>query len=106
MDAAGAGVLPGVQARALALEGLGVGIGWDIVGPFDPLKGKAAINVPDNVAMHQPGTWVVGLEANDGVAGRSTWTGRSGQHGSVTTHRVVEVQGRGQSRSPADGTLA
>ena len=63
--------------------------------------------MPDDVAMHEPCTWVVGLETDDGV----TWctggtSSRASQHGGVTSGWVVEVQGAGEVGSPGDGALA
>jgi len=68
-------------------------LGWDVVWSLDPLEGKTSVNVPDDVAMHEPCTWIVGLEANDSVAGWAAWTGGTSKHGSVTTRWVIEVQG-------------
>ena len=59
-----------VHRAALALEaGAGdVLLGGDLGWTLDPLHGETAVNVPNDMAMHQPGTWVVGLEADDGVS--------------------------------------
>lgn len=74
----------GAGGGALLLPGGfgGILLGGDLVGSFDPLEGEAAAgrdvslmdcrkggvgrrdlpDVPDDVAVHQPCTWVVGLE--------------------------------------------
>ena len=41
--------------------------------------------MPDDVAVHEPRAWVVGLEADDGVA-------LAGQHGGVATSRIGKVE--------------
>ena len=53
--------------------------------------------MPRDVAMQEPGTWVVGLEADDGVT-------LAGQHRSVTTRWAGEVERADQGR--VEGTLA
>jgi hypothetical protein len=64
------GSLVGLHGRALILElgAVGITLGVDVVRTLDPLESETAVDVPDNVAMHQPSTWVVGLETDDGVA--------------------------------------
>jgi len=64
------GGLVGSIGRALVLERLlaGVAGGTQVSWSLEPLEGETTVNVPCDMAMHQPGTWVVGLEANDGVA--------------------------------------
>jgi hypothetical protein len=79
------GGLVGLEGRALIAEGGaeelgGVDLGWS----FDVLKGQTAVNVPDDVAVHQPRAWVVGLEADNCVAGWIVRTSRASKHGSIT----------------------
>jgi hypothetical protein len=63
------------------------------------LHGETAGRVPRDVAVHEPGTWVVGLKANNSVALAS-------QHGSVTTRWAVEVEGANLARSEMTLALA
>lgn len=69
-----------------------VGLGIDLVWALDELHGQTTLNVPHNVAVHEPGTWVVGLEADDGVTQRRARAATS-EHDCVTTGRVDEVEG-------------
>lgn len=80
--------------------------GWDVRGALDPLEGETAVNVPHDMAVHQPRAWVVRLEADDGVAGGRTGAGGTDQQGSVTTHWVVEVEGAGERWVPGGASLA
>ena len=86
---------------ALVLEGVGESVlgSWDLGWTLQELHGETARGVPRNVAVHEPGTWVVGDEANDGVALAS-------QHGSVTTRWAIEVQRADQARGEMTLALA
>lgn len=77
----------------------------DLIGPLDPLHGKTAIHVPDNMAVHEPGTWIVGLEANDGVAGRAAGALGAHKHCGVSAVWVVEVESRDERGVPGGGSL-
>lgn len=82
------------QGRAFILERLLVDISTsrDVVRAFNELHGKTAIKMPRDVAMHEPGSWVVSLEANDGISGRLARASTTLQHDSVAAHGVREVQ--------------
>jgi hypothetical protein len=91
------GSLIGLQGGALALKvRVDVLAGGDVTRSLDELQGETAVNVPGNVAMHEPGTRVVSLETDDCVASGETRTSRTLQHDSVTTGRVDEVEGADQ----------
>ena len=100
-----------LDVLALVLEGglADVLLGGDIIWTLDPLHGQTAVNVPDNVAMHEPGTWVVGLEADDGVprgGGAGGAASATYEHGGIATGGVDEVEGWGQGCSPSGLALA
>lgn len=73
--------------------------GWDIVGTLNELHGKTTICVPGNVAVHDPGTWVISHEANDGIT-------RAFQHGSVPTDGVVKLKRVDKARRKIANALA
>ena len=90
-----------VERRALGLEvGVAVLGGGDVVGALDELQGEAAVDVPDDVAVHDPGAGVVGLEADDGVAWWGAGAATAGEHGGVTgdVSMMCGVEGRGAYR--------
>ena len=82
------GRVVGAPVRALLVE-LGrprcADAAAQVADAFQEVDAQAARHVPGDVAVHQPGARVVGLEAEDEPA-----AGR--QHGNVTTDRVVAVQ--------------
>ena len=93
---------------ALLLEaGLAhVRLGRDVVRALDPLEGEAAVDVPHDVAVHEPRAWVVRLEADNGVARRAAGAAGADEHGSVAAHWVVEVEGGDERWVPGGGALA
>lgn len=46
--------------------------------------------MPRNVAMHEPCTWVVSLETDDGIASWLAGTCATLQHDGVTAHGIIE----------------
>jgi len=88
LDALASG-LEGLIGVALVLKGcvLCPLSSWNLVLSLNELQGKTTVNVPDNVAMHQPGTWIVSLKTDDSVT-------RGLKHCSVATRRVDEVEAR------------
>lgn len=78
----------------------------DILGAFDPLQRKTAIDVPHDVAMHEPRARVVGLETNNGVPGGSGGATGALQHDGVATDGVDEVECAGHAGVPDGVTLA
>ena len=86
---------------ALALEAVGEGVlgGGDVSRALKELHRQTALDVPRDVAVHEPGAWVVGHEADNGVALR-------GQHGGVTTRWAVKVERADQAGREGTGTLA
>lgn len=77
---------------ALLLESVIVVV-LDLLGALEILETHTTVSVPDQMAMHDPGTRVVGLEANDSPArdegGRGTATE---EQGSITSDGVVELE--------------
>ena len=61
-------------------------LGFDFGLAFQELDAKTSCNMEGNVAVHEPGTRVVGLEGE-----RDPPPG--GQHGDVAALRVAEVEG-------------
>ena len=57
----------------------------DLRWHLEELQREALADVPADMAVHQPGTWVVGFESDDGPAG-------AGEHGDVAAGRVFEVE--------------
>lgn len=73
-------------AAALLLEVIGhVAGSVYVVLTLDELHGKTAINVPHNMAMHEPGTWIVSFETHHSPA-------IALKHSSITTRWVVEIE--------------
>ncbi len=60
----------GLECGALALELVGLGVlgSWDVLRTLQELHGETTLNVPRDVAVHEPCTWIVRLEGNDSVA--------------------------------------
>lgn len=73
----------GDEAVALVLE-VFIDVVADLILILHELHTETTVNVPDDVAMHEPDSRVVGRETNDGPAVVD-------QQGGVTTSRVVEV---------------
>lgn len=71
----------GLPCGTGAVEGIVVHESWDLGHTLDQLEGKSLRCVPTDVAVHQPSSWVVGLESNDQVTG--SW-----KHGDITSWRV------------------
>lgn len=77
---------------ALLLESIIVVV-LDLGGTLKVLETHTAVGVPDQMAMHDPGTWVVGLEANDSPArNESLWGTTAEEQSSITADGVVEVE--------------
>jgi len=107
LDTESSGGIESLVLLALVLE---VGIlgplsTWDLILALDELDGKTTVRVPSDMAMHQPSTWVVGLEADDSVT-RVTWKATSQKHGSITTRWVDKVEKTGVTGGEDAGTLA
>lgn len=78
----------------------------NLLGPLDPLQRQPAIDMPDDMAMHQPGARVVALEPYHRVTrGRPGSTGAD-EHGRVAADGVVEVEGRDEGGVPGGRALA
>ena len=56
--------------------------------------------------MHEPDTWVVGLEADDGVAWWGAPASGASEHGGITSSRIVEVEGVDKRWVPGGVALA
>ena len=58
-----------LHGRALVLELrlASVLLSWDLVWALEPLESKTTLKMPDDMAMHQPCAWVIGLETDDGI---------------------------------------
>lgn len=69
----------------------------DLGRSLEELKTETLRDVPCNVAVHQPGTGVVSRESQSQPS-------VTGQSGSVTTRRVVELQARGEGVVPSTDT--
>jgi hypothetical protein len=70
VDVGGVGGLVSLEGRALAVEGGAEVLGGvDLRWSLDVLEGETTVDVPDDVAVHQPCTWVVRLEADHSVPG-------------------------------------
>ncbi len=91
-----------LQGTAFFLVGgfAAVALLHNIIGSLDELQGQTIIHVPDDVAVHEPGTRVVSLEPNHRITGRLGRVGRALKHNSVTTRGVVKVQGADQRVVP------
>lgn len=96
----------GAEAGTLVLKGLAASIWEDVARSLNPLQCETTVNVPHDMAVHQPHPWIVRLEANNSVARRVAWTSGTDEHSGITTGRVDEVQGGNQIRCPVDGALA
>ena len=68
-----------------------IAIGIDIIRSFDELHRQPTLNMPHDMAMHQPRAWIIGLESDDGVAERSTGATTTKHHG-ITTDGIDEVE--------------
>jgi len=67
----------------------GTNLGWSL----KVLKSHTTVSMPDNMAMHEPGTWVIGLESNDRPAGaHCCWVASTEKKGSVSSDWVGEVE--------------
>ena len=89
----------GIISSTLALEAVAAVVlsRIDRIRLFNILQRHAAVGVPDDVAMHDPGARVVGLEADDCPAalGSAACAGDAEQQGSVAADGVGEVEGGG-----------
>lgn len=96
---------PGADAGTLLLEHGRVGVLGDFLSTLDPLQRQTAVDVPDDVAVHQPSARIVSFEADDGVSGGGTRAFGASEHHGVTAGRVDEVQGRDQAVVPRSVAL-
>jgi hypothetical protein len=96
---------PFFHSRTLLLEIRLIGIlaGIDLIRSFNELHCKTTLDVPDDMTVHEPCTWVVGLEADHGVSERCTLAATL-KHDGVTAQRVVEVQSGGVREGAKPGT--
>ena len=99
------GLILGIRSAFVLESGRAVVV-LDLIRTLDPLQRETSVNVPDDVAMHQPCAWVVSLEADDSVAWRGPWATRARQHSGITSSRIVEVEGRHERWIPGNGALA
>lgn len=76
-----------IRAGILELVSSHVGpvLSRDLIWQLKELKSQTFPNVPCDVTVHQPSTWVVRLEGNYSPARRE-------QNGNVTTRRIDEVE--------------
>ena len=74
--------IPGSASR---VEGIIISESRNLIDALDKLKSETLRCMPSNVAVHEPCTWVIGLERDDEVSRR--W-----KHGSVSTRRIVGSQ--------------
>ena len=90
VDAVGRGILLPALASVVELARVGDSV-LDTLKVLDDLERKAHGCMPANVAMHEPDTWVVGLESEDQVAASAVdwveWHERN-----VTARWVVGVE--------------
>ena len=79
-------------AGTLLLE-LSAVVVLDLSGALEVLETHTTVSVPDQVAMHNPGTWVVSLETDDSPAGNKGLRATSTEEeSSVSSNGVVEVK--------------
>jgi hypothetical protein len=84
---------PLLHSRALLLEISLITIlaSIDFIRSLDELHCKTTLDVPDDMTVHKPCTWVVSLEADDCVSERCALA-TTLKHDSITAERVIEVQ--------------
>ena len=65
----------------------------DLLWSLKVLKTHTTVSVPDDVAMHDPGTWIVSLETNDGPARcECNWGTETSEQSSVSSNGVIEIK--------------
>lgn len=91
---------------ALLLESVVVVV-LDLLGALEILETHTTVGVPDQMAMHDPGTRVVGLEADDSPAGNEGgWGTTTEEQDSVTSDGIVELELSNHVRGENTTTLA